>query len=31
MEKIAPEDKEDLDAPLSLEECKEILVGKKIA
>lgn len=31
MEKIAPEDKEDLDAPLSLEECKEILAGKKIA
>ena len=28
MEKIAPEDKEDLDAPLSLEECRKILVGK---
>ena len=28
MEKVAPEDKQELDAPLSLEECRKILVGK---
>ena len=28
MDKITPEDKQDLDAPLSLEECRKILVGK---